>query len=284
MYACQYVGIDDPARQRTLPIDRINRQLAIVEVDDVVELFNRFKAGDPTVGDYAVQPDRLGDRLDVKSCCAVTDRMLPYWQERGVPTSVLRELLLPVIPAEEDIITLGQDNEEVTYLVVGYDGFARAGTTIDTADIGSGGTLTRVHEGQIVISHINAVNGSICVVPSEYDGYVITSEYSAFDHQATADPWVLWTILRSPEIRAEFLVRASGVGRTRVDWDTIAEVSVPTPGPEISRSITSELEEANRLLAEVEERRTRARQLANETYGLASDEAQAILRRFKPPK
>jgi len=209
---------------------------------------------------------------------------LPYWQERGVPTSVLRELLLPVIPAEEDIITLGQDNEEVTYLVVGYDGFARAGTTIDTADIGSGGTLTRVHEGQIVISHINAVNGSICVVPSEYDGYVITSEYSAFDHQATADPWVLWTILRSPEIRAEFLVRASGVGRTRVDWDTIAEVSVPTPGPEISRSITSELEEANRLLAEVEERRTRARQLANETYGLASDEAQAILRRFKPPK
>jgi type I restriction enzyme M protein len=210
--------------------------------------------------------------------------MLPVWQNRGVPTALIRDLLIPVEAQEEDILTLGQDNEEATYLVVGYDGFAKAGSTIDTSESATGGTLTRVRQGQIVVSHINAVNGSICVVPEEYDGYVITSEYSNFEASPGVDPWVLWTLLRSPEIRAEFLVRASGVGRTRVDWETIADVSAPLPDAEVATLIANELTEADRLLREVQERRNRARETAHRAYDLASEDAQATLRKFKPPK
>ena len=276
------MGIDDPQRQRTLPIDRVNRQRAIEEVAEVVQLYSSFCAGDDQVAEYLVERERILDRLDVKSCCAVFDRLMPQWQAQGIATAQLSALLLPATVPEEDIVRLGRESEEITYLVVGYDGFARAGPTVDASDLKSG-TLERVREGQVVVSHINAVHGSICVVPSELDGCVISSEYSAFDAQGEFDPWVLWALMRSPEVRAEFLVRASGVGRTRVDWETIQEVSVPLPSEEIALSVVGKMEEAKTLLASAGARREEARSIVEETYGLGSDDAEVILRKFRPP-
>ncbi|GLR47547.1 N-6 DNA methylase [Sphingomonas astaxanthinifaciens] len=284
MFACQYVGIDDPARQRTLPIDRINRERATAEIDEVVGLYSRYSAGQAIPEGFLVRPDQITDRLDVKSCTGVRDRLLPTWQSQNVRTDVLSALIAPVAPAEDDIVELDGVAQEVTYLVVGYDGFAKVGATVNTSDIMTSGTLRRVHASDIAMSNINAVNGSTCVVPPELDGCVVTSEYSVFRTLDGVDPWVLWTILRSPEIRAEFLMRASGVGRTRVDWETIADVVVPVPGEDIAQAVTHELEEANRLFQEANERREAARALAHATYGLGSDEAEATLRKFKPPK
>lgn len=282
MYACQYVGIDDPQRQRTLPIDRINRERANEEVAEVVRLYGAFCAGNNSVAQYIVQPERISDRLDVKSCCAVFDRLVPHWHGQGIPTAPLRDLLIPATVPEEDVVHLGREREEITYLVVGYDGFARSGPTVDAADL-KPGSLVRVREGQIVVSHINAVHGSICVVPAELDGCVISSEYSAFDAQGTYDPLVLWALVRSSEIRAEFLVRASGVGRTRVDWNTIKEVSVPLPDEEVATSVVDKMGRAKELLALAAAQREEARSLVDMTYGLGSDDAEAILRKFRPP-
>ncbi|MBP0656834.1 hypothetical protein J8J20_23455, partial [Mycobacterium tuberculosis] len=75
-----------------------------------------------------------------------------------------------------------------------------------------GSRLYPVKANQIVISHINAVHGSIGFVSDELAGCVITSEYTALDAKGILHPKVICAILRSPEIRSELLVRASGVG------------------------------------------------------------------------
>lgn len=45
MYPCQYVGIDDPARKRTLPIDHHNRSMAKDEIREVVKEYLEFLGG-----------------------------------------------------------------------------------------------------------------------------------------------------------------------------------------------------------------------------------------------
>ncbi len=246
-YACRYVGIDDPKRQRTLPIDAVNRGKAQEEIQTVANLYNNFiecRAVDDT---YLIPASALDDRLDAKSY-EPTGRMLPQWTRDGIQTELLRNIMEPVVPTVEDRIDASSPDEEVTYLVVGYDGFAREGETILLGEQKSVPNLIRVHSDQIVISHINAVNGSICVVPEELDGMVVTTEFTAFRTRDGYDPRVVWALLRSPEIRSEFLIRASGAGRTRVKWATIADIRVPIPSIELATAVVTDLLQAEESL------------------------------------
>jgi type I restriction enzyme M protein len=284
MYACRYVGIDDPKRQRVLPIDRKNREAANKEIAEVAKLFRAFLAGDSAAcARYVVQADKVMDRLDVKSCFAKTGRMIPTWSKKGIATTTISDLLDEHVFSEDDTIIPEDSSEEVTYLVVGYDGVARQGETLMASDY-KGSRLFRVKANQIVVSHINAVHGSIGFVSKELNGCVITSEYTALDSKGVLHPKVICALLRSPEIRSELLVKASGVGRTRIEWSVMKDIVVPKPAAAMAKDLVNKMEAAEEMMRKAASLQAGVRSKLESTFELATEEAIATLQRFKPPK
>jgi type I restriction enzyme M protein len=282
-YACRFVGIDDPKRQRTLPIDIENRRRANEEIKEAAALFKAFSDGRPIAQDFVVEPNRLENRLDAKSF-EQTGRMHAEWANKHIRTELLRNIIVPIDPEGDDRIEAANSEDEVTYLVVGYDGFAREGETIQAVDHRSSANLYRVHTDQIVVSHINAVHGSICVVPDYLDGLVVTNEFTIFEAREGYDPRVVWALLRSPEIRSELLIRASGVGRTRVKWETIADVVVPLPEAALATAVVTELKKAEEELRAAQQLRRDAQARVESKLLLDSEKAIATLEAFKPPR
>lgn len=300
-YPCRYVGIDDPERQRTLPIDAVNRAKAKEEVATVAQLYKDFCAGKLTDASFIIAAEDLKDRLDVKSY-EPTGRMLEHWKKAGYVIKTISQLMEPIredrvgatesadddahnensavqaINSEE-----GENRDKVTYLVVGYDGFARAGDEIRLSEQKSVPNLIRVHTGDIVMSNINAVHGSICVVPEHLDKMVVTTEFTIFRPQPGVDPRVVWALLRSPEIRSEFLVTARGAGRTRVKWDTIKDIMVPVPPDNLAKTIVEDLVEAENGLRAAERLRKEAQEKIESQLSLATERAEATLQAFRPP-
>ncbi|EGJ22109.1 putative restriction endonuclease, N6_Mtase domain protein [Cereibacter sphaeroides WS8N] len=281
-YACRYVGVDDPKRQRTLPIDVETRRLAKEEIARVSSLYKDFVAGRSVPPEFVIQADRLLDRLDAKTF-EQTSRMVQTWLDQGLNVQPIHELIVPVEPEDAERIDPATFEDDVTYLVVGYDGFAREGETISASEHRSGGNLVAVRAGQIVVSHINAVNGSICVVPEYLAGSVVTSEFTIFEAVPGVDPRLIWAILRSPEIRAEFLIRASGAGRTRVRWNTISNILVPVPQGDLATKVVDDLRRAEAELRAAFELRMEAQRKIEAELLLATDRAIGTLQAFKPP-
>ncbi len=283
MYGCIHIGLDDPARQRILPIDAINRQNAISEIKTVVELFHRFLNGDPSVRKFVVPSSRIADRMDVKSCLETPGRQIRNWTNMGLRVASLSELVEPIEPSEEDVIDTSESSESVSFLLVTYDGFARKGDEQLASDC-KYPELYRVHTGQIVISHISATYGAAAVVLPEFDGCVVAKEFTILKAKAGFDPYIVWMLLRTPEVRADLLLTATGVNRTRVKWNTISSIKMPLPPADLSRELVNNLMDAQKLEQEAKKKRIDARHKLESTLKLDTAEAQFILRAFKPPK
>ena len=80
-----------------------------------------------------------------------------------------------------------------------------------------------------MISNIAATYGSVVVVPDHLAGLVVSKEYTVLTVKPPYDARVVWALLRSPEIRAELLLRTTGANRTRVHWDNIKDIAFPYP-------------------------------------------------------
>lgn len=78
MDACCYVGLDDPARQRTLPSDAATRAAAVEEVDRIVAAYSAYLGGAEDES-RLVDPSDASDRLDVKNCLIERDSRVPDW-------------------------------------------------------------------------------------------------------------------------------------------------------------------------------------------------------------
>jgi type I restriction enzyme M protein len=229
-----------------------------------------------------VSPERVGDRLDVKNCLLTPGRKVEEWTEAGFAVIPLSAVAMERVYTEEEVITKDYP-EEVRVLVVRYEGIAEAGNEILPAE-GSYARLYPVRCGDIVISNIAASHGSIAVVPLELDGTVVSSEYTVLQPREGYDPVVLQLILRSPEIRSDILLTASGANRTRARWESIKHIKIPYPAVDVVsaiRALADEADEAKRRAAVMLER---AREQTEKALLLRSEEATTILTAFKPPK
>jgi len=282
MYGCEWVGIDDPARQRAMPIDKINRAKATDEIRHVVALYESFLQGngDPA---HVVAPDRITDRLDVKSCLYAPGRGVVHWTEEGRRVVHLRDILEEAQVTDDVTIRTKESDEMVSALRVSYSGFATADPEMPASET-TYSELYRVYAGQIVISNIAATYGSIVVVPAECDGCVVSNEYTVLDVKTGLDPEIAWVVLRSSEARADMLLLATGANRTRVSWPAIKEIQVALPHKAVQTKVT-------RMIRESETARRHAAKLHAEAYDMANDNiavpesvADSILRAFKPPK
>ncbi len=227
MYCCGMVGVDDSSRQRQLPIDEENRRRADEEILRVASLYDDYLRGREAARPWTVPPERIADRIDVKHCLVSPARRVETWRRKGGQVVSLDQLLEVVYQRDSDtnsvednvdIIDTSMSSEVVTHLRVRYDGIAESGDEIRAAD-SNYARLFRVRSGDLVISHINAVHGAVALVPEEFDGFVVTNEYSVCRARPGVDPYLVWALLPSPEIRADLLLTSTGIGRSRVKWE-----------------------------------------------------------------
>lgn len=280
MYPCQYVGIDDPKRQRARAGDAEARRLAREEIKTVTDEYEKFLSGD--VLDYSVPANRVTDRLDVKNCLMKPGRSIAIWSENGFQTLPISDALEERAYEDDDVITKDHP-DEVRVLVVRYEGIAESMEEILPSE-GSYARLYPVRAGDIVISNIAASHGSIAVVPPELDGCVVSSEYTVLKPKQGFDSIILQLILRSPEVRSDILLSSSGANRTRARWDLMQTIIIPYPGPAIIAQIRKLAHEADaakrRAIAALEG----AREQTETSLMLRSDQANVILAAFRPPK
>lgn len=280
MYPCRYVGIDDQKRQRERPGDSEARRFAEEEIKAVIAAHEKFLDGDST--EYSVPSTRVVDRLDVKNCLMSPGRSIAAWKKAGFKVLSLSGVLEEREYAEDDII--GKDHPEpVKVLVVRYEGFAESSGEMLPGD-GSYSRLYPVSAGDIVISNIAASHGSIAVVPESLDGCVVSSEYTVLTPLEGFDAIVLQLILRSPEIRSDILLTASGANRTRARWDAIRDIKIPYPKDEIVDRVRKFSKESDEAKLRAHTALGSARDLAETSLSLRSEDATTILAAFKPPQ
>ena len=91
-------------------------------------------------------------------------------------------------------------------------------------------------------------------------------------------------MLRSPEIRAEMMLRSTGANRSRVRWEDIQDIQLPYPDTETASSFLRHVEDAEAARAKAQhEEAAAAEELASKM--LPNEErANLILDAFKPPK
>jgi type I restriction enzyme M protein len=286
MYYCSWVGIDDPSRQRILPIDEENRRRASAEIEEVASLYQAFQKGEPAAAPWTVKASALGDRFDVKACLPQAGARVGDWEAAGFTVSTLAAFLDLAVTDEnrdERLIDTAQADELVSYLRVRYDGFCEAGEEVLTSDL-TKQTLTRVGAGDLVFSHINAIHGAVAVVPAEFDGYVVTSEYTVCRATGDLSADVLWSLIRSPEARAEMLLLATGIGRTRVRWAELQQLRLPVPGDQVRKRIERAVQAANKAEKKMLDLRAEATRASSEDLLLDSERARSIIAAFRPPR
>lgn len=288
MTYCKYIGIDDPARQRVLPIDCENRKRALAEIVRVSGEIRSYLAGAEAPKKWIVSADRLKDRLDVKSVLLTPCRNIRKWHDGGYDVRNLADLVQCVFPPEagteelpETIVT-ADSSETVTHLRVRYDGFAEVGETIFAAD-STYAKLFPVQAGDIAISNIGAVHGSVAVVPSALAGCVVTQEYTILRAKDGIDPRLIWLLIRAPESRADLLLLATGISRHRVRWDVASQLMMPIPGNVLSKQTVKLLTEADELEQRARCLRGVAQKSIEDNMHLQSPLSTDILEAFKPP-
>ena len=283
MYYCTTVGLDDPSRRRVLPIDVTNRKKASLEIMNVETLYSSFLDGRPKTKKWSVQAAAIQDRMDVKSCLPKPARNVRLWKKSGFKVITLGELVDIVYfqDSDDDVVMTDECDEIVTHLRVRYDGFAEAGEQIFASD-SKYKRLYQVHSEQLVMSHIGASYGAIAIVPEALDGSVVTSEYSIFQVKPGVDPRLVWMLVRTPEARADLLMRATGISRNRVKGQSVCDLQLPMP-PNAENIV-----KAIRRAEENEHKARAARdKISNDletSMDLDSEVAQTILAAFKPPK
>ena len=276
MYACRYVGIDDPKRARWMPGDDELRENAVREVAEVVRQYRMFLNGAGLSKDI-VPAVRVRDRLDVKHCL-----MEQNWRAHSGPL-VLSDVVEPKAFAGADVVDCRDHGEPERLFTVRYDGTAAPGDIIVPRIGTQYAQLFRVRRGDIIMSNIAVTYGSVAVVPESLDGSLVSKEYTILRAKNGYDAKIIWAVLRSPEIRAELLMRTRGANRTRVRWPDMRNIAFPYPDKETAESFIQHIEDAEAARARAITDHQSAMNELNSALALDHPQARFILDAFKPP-
>lgn len=134
-----------------------------------------------------------------------------------------------------------------TYATAGIRSFGRGlfkRPAIDGADT-SYTSYNRIHTGQFVYSKLFGWEGALAVVPEDFDGYHMSSEFPAFDIDASqADSSYVHHLARWPGLHASLRDKGTGVGsrRQRVSPSRLLAATVPLPDLPEQQRITADLD------------------------------------------
>ena len=283
MYACRYVGIDDPKRRRTMPGDDLARENGRQEVERVVAEYKDFRRGQGSP-EYVVANTAAAERLDVKHCLMERNERQTGWKQRNVATYALSDIVSLRKFGRTDTIECAVHSGYVQPLIVKYDGTAERGDAYLAKTDTQYNELYVVRKGDLVISNIAATYGSVTVVPDALDGTVVSKEYTVLRARRGFDARVVCALFRSTEIRAELLLSTTGANRTRIQWEDIRHIVFPYPDGATVGRVRAYIRKSERARMAAVTEGEAARQELNHTLGLDQDRARHILDAFKPPK
>ncbi len=106
------------------------------------------------------------------------------------------------------------------------------------------------HEGQLILSRIDARNGAFGIVPKELEGAIVTNDFWLFDIQ-DANPTFLMLILSSEEFQNYWQFQSSGTtNRQRICEQEFLSAMIPIPTVDeqniLIQQYLSKIEEAQR--------------------------------------
>ena len=222
VYESRYIGLDDVVPRTRASVAETARERAADEIDEIGTAFDEYLSGED--GPWLVHPDKLGGRLDAKSLLPWSvDQLQPEWRSAGIQSVLLEE----IVHAVSESVTLVPE-QEYEFLRINYEGHAERGEPALGREV-SYGRIGRARIGDIVVSNISAVYKAICVIPEGMDHLLVSNEFTVMRMKSgvDADPRYIWSVLRSTAVIAEWLSLASGVGRTRVDWEILRKQRIP---------------------------------------------------------
>ena len=278
MYSSIYLGVDDlPITTNPVRVKKA-RQLANEEIKDIVEQYKRYKNGEEDY--WLVPPERLNDRLDVKYCVPLMGRFIKKWKSKGYSVETLDKLC-----DLRDEIIIPKETPETEYkiLTITYSGRCKTEEIRLGKDINFK-KMKIVRTGDIVFSEYNTYHGAIGYITEEFDGALASSSYTVVRCFNDYDSLYLWSILRTTEIKADFLTSAIGMGRQTIGWDDIKNIKIPLV-PKEEREIMSK-----KILESWEKEKSAQDEIDNIFKDLDKKfdvESDSSLRRFlatKPPK
>lgn len=173
-------------------------------------------------------------------------------------------------------LTLGRDQVIVTpeqdYKIAGVFSFGKGlirRPPIKGSET-SYATLTMLHEGQLVISKLNAWEGALAVVHEEFDGYYVSPEYPVFDiNSHAADPTFIASLATWPGLWDRLTPRGSMVRRKRTSPTTLLATVVPMPNLDEQRRIGSVLQRTAASARLTEARASRTKDLQSSLLNAA---------------
>lgn len=96
------------------------------------------------------------------------------------------------------------------------------------------------HEGQLVISRIDARNGAFGIVPPELDGAIVTNDFWLFDVN-NALPQYLTLVLSSKRFQKYWMAQSSGTtNRQRVGEEDFLQAQIALPSIEIQNELLNQ--------------------------------------------
>ena len=80
------------------------------------------------------------------------------------------------------------------------------------------------------------------------------------------------------------MILSTGIGRTRIDWDQVAELQVPLPSLAQQRKVIKACESAEAAERQARLLRSKAKDVVEQDWLMNSPEAERTLAAFKPPR
>ena len=279
MYSSIHLGVDDMPITTNSEKVAIARENAANEIKKIVEEFEKYKNGES--GTWLVPPENLTNRLDVKSCVRLFGRYVNKWMEKGFEVKPLSEILEP----KEDIINPSKDfpDKKFRILTITYLGRCKAEEIRYGRNINYS-SMKIVREGDLVFSKYNTFNGAIGYITDEYEGALASGSYLVMRCDSMVDTLYLWAMLRSTEIRSDFLSSSTGMGRQTIKWKEICNVQVPFHKQEERKKIAEKILNSWKAEKKAEEYISSVFNELNKTFDVESEESIKRFTETKPPK
>ena len=271
------LGVDD--MPVTTPKEKVNeaRELADSEINKILENFKKFNDGQK--GEWLVKPERLKNRLDVKSCVPMNGRFVSRWKAKNHQVFKLGDLCTPV----EDIFCPHDfPTQEFSILEVGYNGRCKISEVRPGRNINFK-RMVKVQTGDLIFSEYNSFNGAIGIATENVNDSLASTSYVVVRCKEKAIATYLWAILRTTELKCDLLTSAVGMGRQTICWDDIKDVEVPIAQSEIHK-ISEQIydcwkkeEEANKGINAIQD-------FLAQTFDVEGEASKMRYASTKPPK
>lgn len=147
--------------------------------------------------------------------------------------------LANVITPARDGVTIEDDKQytRITIRQYGQGVFPR--DTVLGVDIGTKKQFIAT-AGQLIVSGIDARNGSIGIVPNELTGAIVTNDFWLFDISDKVVPQYLSLLLSSERFQQYWQSKSSGTtNRQRINKTEFLEMEIPLPSIEVQQEIVN---------------------------------------------